>query len=273
MDDIVDLADRSNHLSLITVSYNSARTLEQCWAAGLPRGVEWIVVDNNSNDDSAATAERLGARVIRLNENLGFAKANNIGLATVTASTVGFVNPDVVVTDDSLDAILVEVNRLGGAVGPQLLNSDGSRQSSGRGYPTLQNKFRNRLAAAEDPAYCLSGQTGQARQVSWLMGAAIFATVEDVRRIGGWDQRYFLYYEDADFCLRFWNAGLPVHLTDRVNMVHHWGRETAKLKWAPWKREIASAVRFYWRWPYFLLPNSLARVITPKRLRAWTKSV
>lgn len=248
--------------SLVTVTYNSSRTLQAFWAhtGGIPSGVEWIVVDNDSADDSAAVAERLGARVIRLSENRGFSAANNAGLAVALGDFVGFVNPDVRVDFGdlpSLDALARENRSL---VSPQLRNADGSLQPNGRGYPFLLDKVRNRLGAEDrlSESYLLFAEGTSPRPVVWLMGASVFGRREEIDRIGGWDPHFFLYYEDKDICLRAWRAGIPVILDPRAIWTHGWARETSSLRGTPWKREIASLLKFYRRYPEFLGPRSRA---------------
>lgn len=161
--------------ALITVTFNSAATLEHFWAAWQPsQDWEWIVVDNASTDTTVETARRLGARVIELPTNRGFSFANNVGYASTTADFIGFVNPDVAVTPESLGTLGETASLLGAIVGPQLLNGDGSRQPNGRGLPTLAAKIRNRIAAPDD-RYLLFSPDGSPRPVYWLMGAAVSA--------------------------------------------------------------------------------------------------
>lgn len=239
--------------ALITVTFNSAATLEHFWAAWQPsQDWEWIVVDNASTDTTVETARRLGARVIELPTNRGFSFANNVGYASTTADFIGFVNPDVAVTPESLGTLGETASLLGAIVGPQLLNGDGSRQPNGRGLPTLAAKIRNRIAAPDD-RYLLFSPDGSPRPVYWLMGAAVFGHRAQLDAIGAWDPHFFLYYEDSDLGLRSWQAGIPVLLVPEASAVHGWARETAGgFRLTPWIREIASMVKFYARYPSLL---------------------
>lgn len=238
--------------SLITVTYNNADTLRSSWSGvKLPPYVEWIVVDNASSDDSVATAESLGATVIRVGENRGFSAANNIGLARASGEFIGFVNPDVTVDLEGLPSLAEVARDRAALVAPQLLNPDQTEQPNGRGYPLLTAKVRNRLRG-DDPRYLLRSENGQPRPVCWVMGAAVFGTRESIDRIGGWDPHFFLYYEDKDICLRAWGAGIAVYLVPEVRWVHGWARDTTSFRLAPWRREIASMAKFYARYPEFL---------------------
>ncbi|MEK8107831.1 glycosyltransferase [Micromonospora sp. M12] len=131
----------SGHLwSVITVTYNSADTLRRCWG-NAHKPYEWIVVDNNSADDSVAVAEELGARVVRLPENVGFSKANNVGVRHVTSEYVLFANPDLEVGPDGFATLQGHLDAHGGLVAPQLLGTDGTPQPNGRGFRTPRRSW------------------------------------------------------------------------------------------------------------------------------------
>src|SRR5690606_14305607 len=103
-----------------TVAYHSAATLEAHWDGARPDDVEWIVVDNASADGSAEVAERLGARVIRRADNVGFSKANNEGLANARGRYIAFVNPDVRVDFATLPTLERLIDEHDAIVAPQL---------------------------------------------------------------------------------------------------------------------------------------------------------
>lgn len=248
--------------SLITVTHNSRLAIEEFWGKNdkLPVDVEWIVVDNASTDGSADFAESLGARVIRLTENLGFASSNNAGLKVAEGGFIGFVNPDVRVRFSDLRMLEKVAHERQAVVSPQLLNADGSLQPNGRGFPFLWDKIENRLGAEEKlhGRYLLFSETDAPRMVCWLMGASVFGSHETIDKFGAWDPHFFLYYEDKDFCLRAWKAGVPVALVPSAEWTHGWARETSSLSAMPWKREFASMFKFYRRYPEFLMPRAVA---------------
>lgn len=250
--------------SLVTVTYNSADILRRCWGgAAIPSHVEWIVVDNGSTDDSIATARALGAIVIDAQRNRGFSAANNLGLRRARGRMVGFINPDVVVDFAGLVRLERVARENGALVAPQLLDLDGSDQPNGRGFPLLRSKVRHRLRGG-DADYLLRSLDGQPRAVCWVMGAALLGERVTFEQLGGWDDHFFLYYEDKDVCLRAWTAGIPVLLVPDARWTHSWARETTSLRWAPWRREIASMVKFYARYPEFLLGTRASRRAHPE---------
>lgn len=244
---------RTPWCSIITVTYNSARTIEHFWSAVDPTSeVEWIVVDNASADDTVEVAQKLGARVIRLKGNHGFSYANNVGYLAARADFIGFLNPDVRMSLEALRILADVSKRQHAIVGPQLRNADGSLQPNGRGFPTLGAKVRNRMQG-NDPSYLLFCDNDEPRTVVWLMGAAVFGHRLELDRFGAWDPHFFLYYEDSDLGLRSWQAGVPVLLVPKAQMEHGWARETAGgFRFLPWMREIASMAKFYSRYPRLL---------------------
>jgi len=259
--------------TFITVTYNNATTLEDFWTGEMPTWAEWIVVDNSSGDGTVQVAERLGAtRIIALDSNVGFGTANNVGLRAAHGQYIAFTNPDVTVDFTSMIVLARAIDRTGGIVGPQLQNPDGSLQPNGRGLPTLSSKIRNRLPDKfQVPGYQLLAQAGQSLHVDWLIGAAVLGRKESFDSLGGWDERFFIYYEDSDICLRAWLAGLSVEIVGDANWVHGWARETTRFRFEPWKREIASMVKFYTKYPLMLGPVRLARRHFMKAVTASSK--
>ncbi|WP_461475028.1 glycosyltransferase [Microbacterium sp. HJ5] len=246
--------------SLITVSYNSAPALRRYWSAVRPDHVEWIVVDNGSSDDSVQVAQALGATVIAAGRNLGFSAANNRGLASATGDFIAFVNPDVRVEFDDLQPLSAVVDAVGGLVAPQLVHDDGSLQPNGRGMPVLAHKVQNRLSSgAAKTGYLILAADGETRFVFWAIGAVVAGRAATVRALRGWNERFFVYYEDKDLSLRAWREGYPVAVAGRFRWTHGWARETLRFRLRPWLLELDSLVRFYTLYPELLLGGGIAR--------------
>ncbi len=241
--------------TVVTVTYNSAQTLRRCWSEG-PKPYEWVVVDNASVDDSVKVAQRLGARVIRLPDNVGFSRANNVGVRESAHPYLLFANPDLVVEEAGLVVLQAHLDRYGGLVAPQLLGADGRPQPNGRGFPYVSAKLGNRNLwpfSRMHAGYRVLAEPGEARWVSWAIGAAVACRRTDFDAIGGWNERFFLYYEDAEICLRAWHHGLPVALLGDVRWTHHWTRATNTLVPSRAHRyELRAAKTFYGMYPEFL---------------------
>ena len=242
-------------VALVTVAYNSADDLRASWR-GFDRSVEWIVVDNRSTDASAQAARDLGARVIESPANRGFSFANNLGARETEADVLVFVNPDVTVDGAGVRRLADLCRERNAIVAPQLLNVDGSMQENGRGAPFLYRKVMHFLGRARGSyAYEVTAQPGELKPVSWVMGAAVAMPRHVFDAIGGWDDGFFIYYEDADICLRAARLGFPTLLTGDVRWTHSWTRATRRTSsLAIWRIELRSGLRFYRRYLRLLFP-------------------
>lgn len=258
--------------TVITVTYNSASTLLAHWVDSIPDGVEWIVVDNCSTDNSVGVARALGATVIEMDSNRGFAAANNVGLQRSSGSCVAFVNPDVAVDFQTLFLVESDVSAGRCLVAPQLLNADGSTQPNARGGPVLLRKIANRLGRASrlEGTYLLTVAPFEKRYAWWITGAVVFASVSFIRELGGWDERFFLYHEDADLSLRAWRAGGVVYVDGRFRWRHSWARESKSFRLRPIMHELSSAFKFYSREPMLLLSDGTKRY-SPQNNRSGQK--
>jgi N-acetylglucosaminyl-diphospho-decaprenol L-rhamnosyltransferase len=242
-------------VSLITVTYNSASQLQSAWSEFRPQWAEWVVVDNASQDSSIDVALSLGARVIKLAQNKGFSVANNVGAAEARGDVIIFCNPDLAVTPEGIEQLRISTIAHGGLVAPQLMNADGTPQENGRGMPYPHRKFGHMFFGRDNSPYTRIAPENQSIRVAWVMGAAIAMTRETYASIGGWNEDFFIYYEDADICLRAAESGHPITVDGTVRWRHGWARETSgKFSIAAWRHEFRSAAKFYRLHPQSLLP-------------------
>lgn len=244
--------------ALVTVTYNSAADLAHYWEnVRLPEHAEWIVVDNCSTDDSVDVATGLGARVIPLKKNRGFSAANNIGARASSADLLGFVNPDVSVEPSSFRTLSDSIIRTNGIVAPQLVYPNGALQPNGRGLPTLSNKFRNRIGEGDmEGSYNLLPAEPGLYHAAWLMGAAVCMQRTTFDAIGGWNSRYFVYFEDAELGIRAHSMRIPVLLEAHATWTHGWARAPKRRSLRGWRLELASAARFYFQYPWMVTNRS-----------------
>lgn len=243
--------------TVVTVTFNSAPDLQRWWAQTDLGGAQWIVVDNASTDGSAELATSYGAEVLRLPVNVGFSRANNAGLRQARGRYVAFSNPDVRLDSSTFPRLAQVIDARGALVAPQLINPDGTEQPNARGLPFLVDKFANRgirLPGSRLESYLLTiGNAPTA--VEWVMGAAICGAREYFERTGGWDESFFLYYEDHAIGLQSWARGNGLYLVPDCRWVHGWRRETSRFHLRAWQHEFASAFRFYRRYPFLILPT------------------
>lgn len=240
--------------TVVTVTYNSAKDLQEFSTKYRASDPKWVVVDNDSNDDTVATALSLGATdPIILRSNVGFSKANNIGLQKVETPYVAFVNPDVSVNLDSLANFDLSIFENGSIASPQLLYRDGRRQPNGRNFPFLVYKISNRVSFLPGfkENYQMYSQ-GILSEVAWITGAVVMGKTDTFRNIGGWPEKYFLYHEDAALSLSVRSSGGKVQIVGNHQWVHGWNRETSTFRLKPWLRELSSLAKFYSSNPIFL---------------------
>ncbi|HEV2087102.1 MAG TPA: glycosyltransferase family 2 protein [Cryptosporangiaceae bacterium] len=215
------------------VTWNSAPDLPGCLAA-LPASVRPIVVDNGSQDDVVAVAERAGAEVVALGANRGFPAAVNVGLERVTSDVTLLVNPDLRVEAGAVERCLEVL--LGdpsiGVVGPNTVGLDGrpeppaARRDRRALYILLESLGLTRLHPWFDPQTIRDRSVD--RDVDAVNGAFMLTHTELLRSLGGLDETVFMYLEDGDLCRRMRDAGYRVRFVASAKAVHAGGASTAR---------------------------------------------
>jgi GT2 family glycosyltransferase len=230
-------------VSVVIVNWNAKRYLEECLSSlnedvcAYP--IEIIVVDNASCDGSSdMVREKFShVRLIENIENLGFAKANNIGIKQAVGRYIALVNSDVHVLKDCLNKLVdhCEANPNIGMLGPHIIGGDGQQQRSCRGFPSLWNMFCRALAL--DAIFPKSKWFGGYFLTSW--GHDTYTDVDIlsgcfwlVRRavlddVGLLDESFFIYGEDMDWCRRFKSKGWPIRFFPEAQAVHYGGASSA----------------------------------------------
>jgi N-acetylglucosaminyl-diphospho-decaprenol L-rhamnosyltransferase len=217
-------------VGIVIVSHQSKSSLAQSLQA-LPQslpGHTWraVVVDNASTDGSAEIARGLGATVIRNSRNLGYAQAANTGWAELSdADYVIFLNPDTIPEPGSLSRLVEILERDPSiAVASALLKKeDGSLKRTVRSdFPTFRREAARlfgvgRFGFNRHPAQ--RPVSGRILDVAWVGGACLAMHRRTIQALGGYDERFFLYVEDADLCLRAHEAGRVVVVGDAA-VVH-----------------------------------------------------
>jgi N-acetylglucosaminyl-diphospho-decaprenol L-rhamnosyltransferase len=228
-------------VAVVIVTFESAETLGACLDSlrryvGIP--YEIAVVDNASTDGSATLARDhpAGARVIENPANLGFAAACNQGLRGTSASHVLFLNPDAEVTAGALEVLVAALDSRPsvGAVGPRTCHDDGTIQVSTGPDLTLMTEMRQRRLVRgvrdREPRAVLEASARHAteHEPAWVSGACLMARREALEAVGGFDEEFFLYEEDADLCRRLREAGWRVLFTPAAEIRHRLGRSMAR---------------------------------------------
>ncbi len=232
---------RSIDLSIIIVSWNVSRLLYDCLqSVAVNKGalaVEVIVVDSASSDDTPEMIVREFPWVylIACDENVGFPRGNNMGMERANGRFILLLNPDTQIVGNALQNMVtyLETHLETGMIGPQLLNSDGTVQSSRRRFPTLRTAFFE--STWFEPVapksilrrfYMQDVDDDETSQVDWVVGACMMTRQEIVKGVGGMDEAYFMYSEELDWCRRIKQAGWDVIYLPEAKVVHHYGKSS-----------------------------------------------
>jgi GT2 family glycosyltransferase len=239
-------APSSPQVSFVIVSFNTREVLRECLqtlereAGDIP--YETFVVDNASGDESAAMVERDFPRmkVLRSQVNLGFAAANNQAFPLAQGRYVVLLNSDAFLHPHALARAVahMDADPRAGAGGARLLGRDGSWQPSARMFPSLLNDVLTLSGlAARFPRSRFFGRMDRtwadaevAAGVDWVPGAFVIIRREVLERVGYFDERFFLYYEEVDLCRRIKKAGYAVHYWPDVVVVHLGGESSKTVK-------------------------------------------
>ena len=227
--------------ALVIVNYNTMADLRKCLesAREMPGEVETLVVDNGSTDGSRemVKGEFPDARLIDNPGNPGYSSACNRGIAATERPYVFILNSDVEFLEGGLETVLdhMDADPGIGALGPMVLNSDGSVQMSCRLFPSmLENVVHGFLGEAwpDNPltrAYQMKDLCrDEPCEVDWVSGAAMLLRREAALEVGGFDEAYFMYVEDVDFCWRLRRAGYRVVYDPSMRLLHHIGRTSSQ---------------------------------------------
>jgi GT2 family glycosyltransferase len=226
-------------VTVVVVTHNSADVLGDCLASidlHAP-GTRVIVVDNASNDGSMELACAAPfVTVIPSAENEGFSRANNRALRTIEAEFALVLNPDARLTSSTIPNLLAAADRHveAAALGPKTVYEDGKVQVSFGPDLTLSSEYRQRrlvkgVKAGETWALeALRAATADERDVDWVSGSCMLLRMSAARAVDFFDERYFLYEEDADLCLRLRKAGGSVRFIPEALVIHQLGASMAK---------------------------------------------
>jgi N-acetylglucosaminyl-diphospho-decaprenol L-rhamnosyltransferase len=220
-------------VDVVIVSWNSGPDLETCLPA-LPASARAIVVDNASADPSTETAHRLGADVVELTGNTGYAAAVNAGLAVATAPYVLVLNPDVVLTPGCVERCVAALaaDPTIGLVGANLREADGTPvPTAARRDLRAVDVFVNVLRLNEvNPWLDRKPVRDRScdRDVDAVQGSFMLMRTEELRALGGLDPAIFMYFEDIDLCRRVRDGGQRVRFLTGAEAIHAGATSTGR---------------------------------------------
>jgi N-acetylglucosaminyl-diphospho-decaprenol L-rhamnosyltransferase len=243
-------------MDAVIVTHNSAADLRAQVAsqATLESFDRLLVVDNASTDNTREVAADAGLEVVSLEANRGLAAAANVGVDKASGPTFALLNPDVRATSAGdfprLEEELAEDGI--GAVAPALVLPDGTLQDSARWVPNPLDLVVRRISRRDRGAVRVTNPV----DVEWATAACLVIRRSAFDRIGGFDERYFLYFEDVDLCVRLRAAGFRVRYDPTVRVHHDYrAASRASVRTPETRYHIRSALRFFQRTPAALLPR------------------
>ncbi|MDC3221611.1 glycosyltransferase family 2 protein [Gammaproteobacteria bacterium] len=270
-------------LSIIIVTHNSGKLLEQCISKLLLSSIDIqiIISDNNSTDGSISSLQQAYSEynnlIIHYNHaNIGFAAANNAAYKYVDtqAKYTLFMNPDCLLDTDTLEKMCTVLDKYPQAAlaGGLLCNLDGSEQRGGRRQ--IPNPWRSLMQSLyldkifPNSSWAASGNLlhqplpKRPQYVDIVSGAFMLVSNLAIGQVGLWDDKYFLHCEDADWCMRFNQAGYKVLFVPQVKILHAKGESSmAKPIFVEWHKH-KSMQRFYKKFFYKRYPKVFGWLIT-----------
>lgn len=256
-------------LSIVIVVYQTPDLLRRCLdfleAAGIAVSWEAIVIDNapQVGDCAGVAAGRPRVRYVPNPHNVGFGRGCNQGIRLARGRNYLLLNPDVEVRPGSCKVLLdyLKQNADVGIVAPRLHYADGRLQESCRTFYTLpifllRRTFLGRLfpnARLVREHLMLDWDHEDTRTVDWCLGACMLVRREAAEDVGLMDERFFMYFEDVDWCYRMRQRGWKVVYHPASRMIHHYQRSSAG--WKPSRGlliHLGSTLRYYEKWSFLL---------------------
>jgi hypothetical protein len=218
---------------------------------------EWIVADNRSDEN---LSEKLSDAIyIRMPENYGFAKANNLVVEKSSAPYLFFVNPDCLFIENCLPALL-DAMREAAICGPKVLNEDGSLQLSFGPFLSMPAEFKQQRRMKFEKSERVQKwikTLGQTR-VDYVSGCALMISSDVYKRVGGFDETFFLYEEDVDLCKRVHDLGLPTMYVPSAVIVHK-RNQTVRTQQERSRKEYRKSQIYYYKKHHGWFQNALLK--------------
>lgn len=257
-------------ITAIVLNYRTPRNVVTCVKAlkkqTIADQVEIFIVDNHSEDDSIGVIRnRLSdipdVHIFESAENIGYGRGNEIGMKRAEGKYILIINPDNELEETSLEKMVNEMDAHPdiGIIAPKLVHEDGTMRDSARAFPTvfdavIKRTFLSRYFPERMDRYLQREiDANQARDVDWVVGACILLRKDLIEKIGGFDPRFFLFFEDMDLCRRCKNAGFRVRYFpeavagDRKRRLSEGGvlsiffHKTGRI-------HIISGLKYFWKW-------------------------
>jgi len=263
-------------INIVVVNYKMKKHIDACFSSlfkelnKIDLDVQVTVVDNASGDgiDEFLKEKFPQVKCIMRDENAGMGSAQNVGIEAVEAKYYFALNPDTEFFPDqhTIQRLydFMEENPKVGMVGPRIQYPDGSLQYSCWRFPTFLQPLYSRSSLGQkgkgkeraDYYFMKDFDHQKTIPVDALMGSAMFVRGKALDVVGGFDDRFWMYFEDIDWCRRMWEVGWPVYYVHDIVLTHIHGRGSAKvpgiinalLKNKLARAHLASWLKYFWKW-------------------------
>ncbi len=248
-------------VSIIIINYNSTDYLIKCvesiYRFTKEISFEVIIIDNGSNefDEKKFLSDYQDIRLIKNKNNVGFAKANNKGIDFATGKYILFLNNDTLLTENTIKKVFdyAEKFNLDVFIGCQLLNADYSKQESIVEFPNVWNGFTENFflykifpkSKTFNKYYQNEINYSHPIEVDVIKGAFMFCSSDGIKKLNGFDERFFFYSEETDLCYRFKQNGGKVIFLPNEKIIHYGGVSTDSNLWFKFKNQTMGKIQFY----------------------------
>ena len=265
-------------ISFIVVSFQNSAILNLCLKSIIEelsdsknklKG-EILVVDSLAGEKTRDVAKKyilegLPVKYFPFKENTGFSKSVNKGIKESRGKILFILNADIILTEGALRPMMdyLNQNKKIGILGPKLLNFDGTPQASAFHFYTPELILYRRTFLGKTPwgkkklrDFIINTKRVKTKPMSvdgWLMGSALMLRRDNLEKVGTMDERYFMYFEDVDWCRRFIDAGFEVVYFPKSALFHYHGKQSAtKHFWDALLNRmtlvhIESAIKYFWK--------------------------
>jgi len=251
-------------LSIVIVTWNSEDWIKRCLTSVFAHtsevSFEVIVVDNDSQDTTLQIALNHfeGIKIIENQDNKGFASAVNQGLGVASGRFLCLLNPDTELIDRTLEQLVAFLKKYPtvGIVGPHLVNEDKTTQPSVRRFPRLSDQLLIVLKLHhlfEDAKslfryFYKDFNYRQTQSVDQVMGACLMIRREVIEQIGTFDEHFFLWFEEVEYCHRLkTKTDFEVYYDPEAHLLHYGGDSFDKVRSGKKQRWYLKSIRYYFR--------------------------